>query len=111
MKAATVFLFQGRKVKVRSQKEQQFTHICHNFENQAYDLIKGKLLYYYNGEELNQQLKFKDLNNPSNEIIIQVEESLIQNKNNSNIISQSSPNPVQTPVQNNKVNENQINKN
>ncbi len=142
MNTYTFFLFRGKEIKVPSQQEQQFKAICKNFESMVrvdYNIEGIKFLYYYNRNELNQELQFKALNNATNKVIIQVEESQIQNNYNNNIIQQPSPiqnnynnniiqqsrpiqnnynnniiqhpssNPVQPPVQNNQVNINQIN--
>ena len=116
MKANTIFLFKGQTIKVPSQQEQQFNKICKDFESMVkvnYDNQGKKFLYYYKGNELNQELQFKDLSNFSNELTIQVDETQIQNNNNNNIIQRPSPiqnnnniNKIQqhTPIQNNNNN-------
>jgi len=98
------FLYNGNKIAIPPQLNVPFDKICKDFENRAYDIIKGKkLIYYYNGDELNKQLTIQQLSNSTNEVFIQVEDFLekpqnqrqmpqIQNNNN-NKIKQPFPNP------------------
>ena len=80
-----VFIYNGKKIKIRCNKDDKLKDICEKFINES-QIDKNSIYFLHNGEKINEKLTFRNMVNNKKiktiKIIVKLNEELNENKIN-----------------------------